>query len=98
MAVADLDEVEFSLRSILFLAKCLRCQDAAAESPKDSGASPCHALQKAAAVNAVIVMVVNDKFRQASPRVICLCCPSCFHTQLLGCLFPRRLKVCESCI
>ncbi len=69
MAVADLDEVEFSLRGILLvLAEGLRREDSAAHGPEDAGSRPGHALQKAAAVNAVVVVVVSNQVRHVSPR------------------------------
>ncbi len=63
VAVADLDEVEFSLRGMLpALAEGLRREDAAAHGPEDSGSGPGHAFQEAAAVDAVVIVVVNDSF------------------------------------
>src|SRR5580692_6899596 len=64
VTVADLDEVEFSLRLLHVLAKRLRRQNAAAERPENAGACPSHAIQKPAAVNAIGVVVVSDYFRQ----------------------------------
>ena len=40
--------------------KVSRRQDAAADGPEDPGADPGHALEEAAAVDAVVVVIVND--------------------------------------
>jgi hypothetical protein len=55
--------MEFALHGFHALAESLRSQDTAANAPDNSSSGPCHTLQKAATVNAVLVVVVNDQFR-----------------------------------
>src|SRR5436309_3426225 len=57
VGVADLDEMKRALRALHLLAESLRSQNAAANTPDDPGSSPGHALQKAATVNAVFIVV-----------------------------------------
>src|SRR5258708_25082733 len=93
VAVADLDEVEFPLRRNHLLADSLRRQYAAANGPDDAGSSPSHTFQETAAVNTVVVVVVNDSFRQVSPRVDGLSCSTGIQTRIGESLFHRALKI-----
>src|SRR6516162_2590969 len=62
MAVADLGEAEtaFGQRHRPRLTEGLRAQDAAADAVKDTGPDPGHALEEAPAIDAVVVVVIND--------------------------------------
>jgi hypothetical protein len=68
MAVADLDEAQFARRRHRMLAEGLRRQHAAADGPDHACSGPGHALQEAAAINTVVVTIVNDFLGQFSPR------------------------------
>ena len=43
-----------------FLAKCPGCQHAGADAPYHAGSSPGHALEEPAAIDAIVVVIVND--------------------------------------
>src|SRR5438552_10822165 len=64
VAVADLQEAKVSSRQWLpglcNLSKGLRYENAAADRPKQAGTGPCHALQKAAAINPVMLVIVKN--------------------------------------
>jgi hypothetical protein len=60
MAVADLDEVEFAFAGGHLLAKRLRGDRTAGDGPEHAGAGPGHAFEKAAAIDAVGVVIVKD--------------------------------------
>src|SRR5439155_22228788 len=63
VAVADLDETQIRPGSegsrVGNPAESLRLEDAAGHGPEDTGASPSHAVEETAAVNAVFVMIVS---------------------------------------
>src|SRR5205809_2903012 len=64
VAVADLQEAKVSSRQWLpglcNLSKGLRYENAAADRPKQAGTGPCHALEKAAAINPVMLVIVRN--------------------------------------
>src|SRR5260370_3777094 len=93
VAVSDLDEVECSLRRHHLFAESLRRQYAAANGPDDARSGPSHTFQETAAVNTVVVVVVNDSFRQVSPRVDGLSCSTGIQTRIGESLFHRALKI-----
>ncbi len=58
VAVADLRKGEIPAGKVRRGAEDFRCQDAAAYRPKDSGACPSHAFEKAATIDAVRIVIV----------------------------------------
>src|SRR4029453_8299956 len=67
MAVADLEKAKVSRRQRLTrlrnLCQSFRREYAAADRPKQAGTGPCHAMEKAAAINAVMFVVVRNVVR-----------------------------------
>src|SRR5580704_16462003 len=65
VAVADLDKAEVTLgvtcREIAETAKAVGLQDSATQYAERAGASPGHTLEEAAAVNAILIVVVEKK-------------------------------------
>jgi hypothetical protein len=53
--------------SFFILAKRLRAQDTATNGPNYAGTGPRHAFQKVSTVDAIVVVIVNDSFRQMPP-------------------------------
>ena len=62
VGVADLHEMEFALGGFGILAEGAGAQNAAADGPEDAGSGPSHAFEESAAVDAVVVVIVNDAF------------------------------------
>src|SRR4051794_11037370 len=60
MAVTDLDEAEPGRIFGMGLAEDPRTDGVGPKSPYDAGPCPCHALKKAAAIDTVVLMIVND--------------------------------------
>src|SRR5438876_5980290 len=64
VAVADLQKAEVGSRQRLSgprnLGESFRREDAAADRPKQAGTSPCHTVEKAAAINPVVFVVVRN--------------------------------------
>src|ERR1039458_8019078 len=64
MAVADLHKAEFTFHrhnlSADDLVHAIRLQHTAVEGPQHASAGPGHAFQETAAVDAVVVVIVND--------------------------------------
>src|SRR6266699_2588771 len=64
VAIADLEKAEIGSRQRLSglcdLGKSFRHENAAADRPKQAGPGPCHAMEKTAAVNPVVFVVVRN--------------------------------------
>ena len=59
--------MELAHGSFPVLTKRLRAQNAATNGPDDASTGPRHAFQKASTVDAVVVVIVDDSFRQMAP-------------------------------
>src|SRR5207247_2927282 len=61
VTIADLEKAEVGSRQRLSglcdLGKSSRREDSAADRPKQAGTCPCHAVEKAAAINSVVLVV-----------------------------------------
>jgi hypothetical protein len=77
VAVADLNEMEFVHGSFSVLTECLLEPRSHHYGPNYAGTGPRHALQKVSTVDAIVVVIVNDSFRQMPLARSEL---NCFHT------------------
>src|ERR1700739_2826666 len=61
MAVADLDETEIPAGARTYRAKYFGREHSAAQRPKYTGSRPCHAFEKPATINSVMLLFVIVK-------------------------------------
>jgi hypothetical protein len=69
VAVADLNEVEFSLGVCRVLAESLRTQNTPTDSPEDASAGPSHAFEKSSTVDAIAILIVSYSSLHVPPSM-----------------------------